>query len=826
MTSSGRKGFTLPEVIIGMVVTLVLMGGVVLTLKSALDLYFKADAKALVTNGVRFTIDSYGRKIAPLLAIASGVEILEANSPIPANPGAYDHYVYLSEKSIKHKTQTSDEVLDGSDHIGSLSFMLPVSSSDIGPNYTLKMTVGGRHDKYESANIDITVDTALYSKPVKSGHVTAAAYVGSVLHFVCTPPSFEILLKNLRILKDNASGADLSNNDNISKGTKLYAGYTLEPSADPGYKLEDCSSIQWYVTGSSKVEIDAAAAQNGFPAPSDTNRESYCWLLVDSANNPLTGRTLDTNGVFYVRTTSGVKEWGNYGIIRYYIKSAMKKTGTDVVQNGPEQQSPFVAITKTAGEKGGKLWRAWTKNLQEILSGGSGDGSFLNTGVAGVELHIDYNLGETYLTLTMPQGGTAGSVTVAVSGGDLLADEKTEALESDGKSYTTVTNYSLIIDADVPVANGYGIFLNGATKSESDFKDCGFMFQYDRAIDSYLFRLYADGHHNGNQTTRDYGVGREYYYSSYYNMMISGGNSEYTGPFYGPGYLKNSLFKYVTSSSIDTRKNYTPWTERRRALLTVLEYYLASDGPEYPRYIVRFKLLKDFDSEKTSDPWQIGKSAFSSEPAWFGHFVGDSALKVKIKKNKYEYRYSIKNCSPYSGETVTLATEPADYTATDRYIVKSPWDSNDNSTKFVEAVFRGEDMDVRRKIQDDTFMDLNYNKSNQTKIAEVFKNPARKRYIGLRIWGGAGAQTRFYSVNYAPGFTKAELQAIMPSGAKMYELTDTKESEVLGVNQTNLNNGLFGPSKQSNGSGNGGGYAGVMGIQHILTGCTCPMCSK
>jgi len=823
MTSSGRRGFTLPEIIIGMIVTLILMGGVVLTLKSALDLYFKADAKALVTNGVRFTIDSYSRKIAPLLATASSVEILEDNSSVPTNPGNYDHYVYLSEKSVKHKTHTSDEVLDGSDYIRSLSFTLPIASSDIGLNYTLKMSAGGRHDTYQPADIDITVDTALYSKPAKSGHITAAAYAGSVLHFVCTPIAFDVLLKNLKILKNDAAGIDLSNSDSVSKGTKLYAGYTLEPSVDPGYKLEDCSSVQWYVTGSSSINIDpaaVAAAQNGRPVPSDTNRENYCWLMVDSANNPLTGRTLDTNGVFYVRTTSGVKQWGNYGIIRYYIKSAVKRAGTDDVKNGPEKPSPFVAITKATSERGGKLWRAWTKNLQEILSGGSGDGSFLNTGVAGVELHIDYNLGETYLTLNMPQGGTAGSVTVAVSGGDLLADEKTEALESDGKSYTTVTNYSLIIDADVPVANGYGIFLNGATKSESDFKDCGFMFQYDRAIDSYLFRLYADGHHNEYQYTRDYGVGREYYNSNNSNdskKMISGGNSEYTGPFYGPGYLKNSLFKYKSNNNVDKRKDEYPWTARRRVLLTVLEYYLDNDGPAYPRYIVRLKLLNDFNSQN-ADPWQIGKSAFLSEPAWFGHFVGDSASKSGKK-----YIYNIKNYSTYSGGVIALDNQPSDYSVKDRYIVKSPWNTTDN-TPFAEAVFRGEDMDVRRKIQNDTFMDLKYNKNDQTEIAKVFNNPARKRYIGLRIWGGTGAQTRFYSVNYAPGFTKAELQAIMPSGAKMYEMSDTNESLVSGVNQAKLNEGLFGTTKYSNGAGNGSGYAGVMGIQHLTGACQCPMC--
>jgi|GEM_PF-1336095 len=861
MKTGNRRAFTLIELMIGIAMMLIVAGGIATAIRSGLDLYNKAEAKSLVTNGVRFTVDSYSRRISAMLANASEVEILDDNDSIPESPESCDHYIYLSGQTVMHKSSTEDSPLEGSDYIDSLNFSIPVSSKDVSANYILTMDVGGLNSRYPSAKLDVTVKSALYNKPAKSGEtVSGSNYNGKVLHFV-SPVSFEIELKNLKILKENENGTDLSNSTSVAKGTKLYASYDIGQSDPPGFDLEDCSDIYWYISASSSPDISAEAAEAGLPQPTSSNQEKYCWLLVDNSNTPITGKTLDTSGKFYVRTAgyggnTTFSEWGNYGIIRFYVKSKMKKVnGTDIF-TGPEKQSPFAAITKA--ERGGKLWKEWMKAIQDIFDGEQDVTGFFNTSAMDQsEIHLDTAGGETYLTIKRNASGTAGSVTVAVAGGALLADEKIEAMKTDSvnndkKSYTTVTNYSLIIDADVIEGNGYGILLNGASAVEtsSGFKDCGYLFQYDKAIDSFPMRLY----YNGTQDdSKHYGMELEYpnnsEYQWDYSSLISGTSSSYKGPFYGPGYLKNSKFAYTSDSQAENRGwQVFPWNERRRILITVLEYYLKNKGPAYPKYIIRMKLLKPYADTSDDDPWQTGKDYFLSEPAWYGDFVGDEyqhAYQIftnnqwqDVSKKTYDNAYwwedkrvvrkfTVKNYSSYSGNIVDVPENDMNHNnAKSRYITKVPWGSTDGSGSTNAAVFYAKEMDVHADRNDK--WDDNFHK--------LFSNAKRTRYIGLRLWSDLASEVKFYSVNYAPGFTKQELQAIMPSGAKMYELGNgynndgTGETAVSGVDQTHLNTELFKNTGKNysdgEGNGNSSGYRGVMGIQHLRNGCSCPICSK
>jgi hypothetical protein len=329
-------------------------------------------------------------------------------------------------------------------------------------------------------------------------------------------------------------------------------------------------------------------------------------------------------------------------------------------------------------------------------------------------------------------------------------------------------------------------------------------------------------------------------YERNYSNLISGTGRDYKGPFYGPGYLKNSKFAYTSASSLQNRCwQVFPWNERRRILITILEYYLKNEGPEYPKYIVRMKLLKPYASVTADDPWQTGKDYFLSEPVWYGDFVGDeyqhgyqiytSNKWQDVSKKTYDNAYwwedkrvvrkfTVKNYSSYSGNTVDVPENDMNHNnAKSRYITKVPWGGTDGSGSTNEAVFKAKEMDVRTDGG-----------------GTIFQNTARNRYIGLRLWSDLASEVKFYSVNYAPGFTKQELQAIMPSGAKMYELGNgynndgTGEAAVSGVDQTHLNTGLFGSKGYSDGDGNGNssGYKGVMGIQHLRNGCSCPICSK
>jgi prepilin-type N-terminal cleavage/methylation domain-containing protein len=864
MTTLRQRGFTLPELLMGMVLMLIIIGSVVMVLKSGLDLYTKTETNSLVIQGVRFTADSYRRRIVPMLSNASEVEVIDSNLSIPATPGTNNHYIYLSDNRVMHKSQSKTMALEGSEYIDSLEFLLPTSSEDISTNYNLKMNIGGLSQKYhDTANLDIMLESPLYNKPLKSGStIVAGNYSGKVLRFVASEISFDIVLKDVKIKKDSSSGEDVSNSESVAKGTTLYASYNVVPSEDPGYTLQDCSDVRWYISGSSSVNVNPAAAESGLPIPSTgsepDNRTSNSWLLVDSSNTPLTGKTLSTNGTFYVRTVNGVRSWGNYGIIRYYVKSAMQKTDGSGTVYGPEKQSPFVAITTAGSARGGRLWREWMKSLQDIQSGGPGTEGFFNTGLAGVELQIDYVTGETHLIARRPAGGTAGSVTVAVSGGYLFEDEKKDVIETDGKSYTTLTNYSLLVDADVLAGNGYALLLSGASvsNSPSQFADCGYMFQYDQAIDAFPMRLYADGHHNSNGETKHYGMSIQYEEdSNNLQSRISGvgySGANY-GPFYGPGHMKNSIFSYISNSTWTNRPLYQPWTSRRRFVITILEYYIngtgVNQGPQYPRFIMRLKLLKNYNEilgydPIIDDPWQIGKEAFYSEPVWYGGFVGDPTTVQHQKKDsnnspyydvtqqvynatrnnrrRIVYRYFVKNHSPYTGNYVEFTSQPTNADSKNRYIAKMPWGTSYSSNSDSDfLVFNAVDMNVRNEIKTGSFLDIG---TSVGIIDRSFQDPERKRYIGLRIWGNTGTASRFYSVNYAPGFRKSELQAIMPVGAKMYELNQTGEDTVLGLDQTNLNQGLFGITGYSNGNGNASGYYGVMDIQHLSMNCVCPMC--
>ena len=895
MKTLRHRGFTLTELLMGMVLVLIIMGSVVAVLKTGLNLYTKAEAKSLVIEGVRFTADSHRRRIIPMLSSASEVELLASNASIPTTVSANNHYIYLLDHKVMHKSESDNIALEGSEYINSLGFTLPTSSADISANYILKMAIGGQNQNYtETAKLDLTVESPLYNKPLKSGGtIVGSSYSGKVLRFVASQISFDIVLKDLKIKKDNVSGEDLSNRENVAKGTKLFAGYVVEPSEDPGFTLKDCSDVRWYISGSSSINVDPGGAEIGLPipsvAPAVDNRINYCWLLVDASNHPITGKTLLTDGIFYVRTISGVRSWGNYGIVRYYVKSAMQKAdGTNTIY-GPAKQSPFAAITPVSSSRGGRLWREWMKSLQDIQSGGEGTEGFFNTGVAGVELQIDYVTGETHLIIRRPAGGTAGSVTVAVSGGYLFEDEKREVLETDGKSYTTLTNYSLLVDADVLAGNGYALLLNGASVSDNpnQFTDCGYMFQYDQAIDAFPMRLYANGNHNSSGGTMHYGMSIQYEEDCttpgdltalpsgrISGIGVSSGNY---GPFYGPGHMKNSIFKYVSNSDWKKRPIYAPWTSRRRFVITILEYYLngnVSDkkGPMYPRFIMRLKLLKNFEemvangyNPTTDDPWKIGNEAFYSEPVWYGGFVGDPtelnyqkrtrknsssswSSWIDISKLEYDnlvtnnttqkqtdgYRYSVRNYSSYLGDFLKFTNAPAGSSNKTRYIAKMPWGDNYSSTSD-SLIFNASDMNVRNDIKTGAFDIIGKNVGT---IDESFKSPNRKRYIGLRIWGGVSTSSKFYSVNYAPGFKKSELQAIMPAGGRMYEFEDTSTSDkngtgeiyVSGVDQKFLNQGLFG-SKTGSSPGNGK-YKnhdydwGVMAIQHVMSGCDCPMCSN
>ena len=112
---------------------------------------------------------------------------------------------------------------------------------------------------------------------------------------------------------------------------------------------------------------------------------------------------------------------------------------------------------------------------------------------------------------------------------------------------------------------------------------------------------------------------------------------------------------------------------------------------------------------------------------------------------------------------------------------------------------------------------------------DIFKSRTRGRFLGINVWVNdigniKDIGMKLFEFNLAPGFSKAELKAIMPKGAKMYELSDLVGSDWqsnypwLNSGNQNMNSALF-SGASSNGDGNGSIYtkrgSGIMGLQHI-----------
>jgi hypothetical protein len=284
-------------------------------------------------------------------------------------------------------------------------------------------------------------------------------------------------------------------------------------------------------------------------------------------------------------------------------------------------------------------------------------------------------------------------------------------------------------------------------------------------------------------------------------------------------------------------------------MYTVLEYYDANQGKEYPRYIFRVRFLKRTDnwdalnpgdplSEiKKRDPWCIGPKFYASEPMWFGDFVGNpnttrttSTTTVKVKN----YYYT-------TSQTATLNRQ-INIAAKIFYALKNA----SNST-----VLRKRAMNARAS-------ELNLDGSTilGTGISDasggaVLSDPGRSRYVGVK---GIIANKRdpedsviVYGLDFVPGFSINELRSIMPANGKLYSLEETiPAAELLKIQDkdwyksyklmitssgNDINKKIFGTTGKSAGNGDNGSWyyqnagsdGGIYDLQHIKNNCKCPL---
>lgn len=858
-----RRGFTLVEILICVIITFIVVGAIGLTLRMGIRLFEKTETNSVITNAMRLTIDSYNKKVVPFLSHAEEVEILEDNSKLPEKlPSSYDHYLYLEDGSLKLWNINSREALPGSEYITSLDFSMTDTSKDIYEKYVVSMDITARHPSDASAQVSLSVATSLYNKAklIKKGTY------GKVLHFV---------VKDTVLQGDNLRILDSSNNNLneklIVKGTVpiFYASYDLTPT--PAYQYEDNSQIFWYISGADNKS--PTSGDLSLEAVSDDNIKDHCWQIVDSSGNAISGDKLETDKEFYVKTKAGSARFGNYGFVRFMLVPAIKnkESGEDVM--GENIASKFVKIVAKEVDED-SLWDLWA--TVNNMKTSEADGFFNNADVKEFSVAVDRESGNSYAVLNgLTSRVDAPSVVLAQLSPKYLKKQKRESLES-GKSYTTLTNYSIIVDAKIGDGDGIGVLLSGAGKYGSEetdkIGDTGLMFQIAARTDTLPMRLYANGYQHNNAEYRSWGTGDHgkatiapsggkneakktiaYTSDPHWHKFTGHGKtskgSNFYGPFYGPGYMKNDVMQYLNdyydykdTVSGDVPKKMTgnvidlvePYTERMRLLITVLEYY-TSDA-KVPYFIVRVKFLKTEDELKkdddTGDPFKTGSDWYKSEPIWYGGFAGAQPEKI-TSGDKTFYRFHVKNHGGYNGASFDVAeaalkeklvTSASDPLSGNFYITKVSTGAKDGEGTVIETVFEAADINIGKEITENSFS----NNTKKNNAAKLYEAPVRDRHLGLRIWSNkANYVTTIYSVNLAPGFSGQELRAIMPKGAKMYEVDNsangTNEANMTGgtvtdVDQSNLNSIFSSGSSDGNGNGlytsNDKYLKGVMHIQH------------
>jgi len=837
MKSFARAGFTLVELLVGVVMMSIVIAGIAFTVSSGFDLFTKAESNAVVISGVRFTADSFERTVAPMLNVTDQIELLSADAatiPAPASLSEDIHYVFLSSDAVVHRDSKGDHVLEGSEYIDSLEFMIPVSSEDTQENYIFKMGIHGKNSDQPKAKLDLEVESALYNRPEKKGTAVSGILRGTILKIRAS-----LYLDRLD-LYDNDTKIKI-NGLTMHKGTKIEAVYDLINQTGTSQPMSDESVVEWFISGS--VSADLAVTED---SPTDLNRNSYYWQLV-SGGDPVTVRVLDTTGTFHLDTGATETDWAT-GVIRCRVTPVVKSSGGSLVASGIPRWSDYVVI---------KAVEAPSDEFEEILDvldpdsqtpNGTGDVFLTDVATQHNENVFDVNSGQILMTIDSPSKPGYGASFVMQLKHDKFDNDRIYGAwvagresASDIPSYITVTNYSIVFDSKIKnEITGSAFFLSTRSNNsnfgkvvngelDNNFRDVGYAVQYSPYRYPYGFFVskFRDGEEivrNNKNDPSPLGI---------YNESIN--NREFD--FYHPGYLTNSDF------------TFGQWPDRYRVMYTVIEYYDETQGKEYPRHILRVRFLKRTDnwdalnpgdplSEiKKRDPWCIGPKFYASEPMWFGDFVGNpnttrttSTTTVKVKN----YYYT-------TSQTATLNRQ-INIAAKMFYALKNASNSTVLRKRAMNA--RASELNIDGSAISDTGI-------SDVLGGAVLSNPERSRYVGVK---GVIENSRdpedsiiVYGLDFAPGFSINEIRSIMPANGKLYSLEETiPASELLKIqdkdwyksykniiasSENDINKKVFGTAAKSAGAGDNGSWyyqnagsdGGIYDLQHIKNNCNCPL---
>lgn len=864
-----RRGFSLTELLIATVIIVISMGAVALTLSGALRNHSISDAHSRAVNAARFTAAGINKRLGSDIARATAVEILTASSDVPDSAADDAVYLFLNRGSLKVRTSSGDETVPGSELVTDFRITTPVDPTSPDGEYrdrTLNIsftTEAESEDGEHDASYALSMDIPLLNISSRTGSSTASvngvnSWTGKALKI-----QLGLSFDNLRLL-DNTTGEKINAHANITKGTTVRVSYDIGPDVNErGDALSDDSTYEWYI---SSVSSHIFTVSDEEPT-SERRNNGNSWQLVDSIGQPISGDTLNTSGKFFVKTSKGYAEWGEHGFIYCRVTPRLVTDDGSFELIGSAENSYFIAIAKSTRPNGG-FWDQIRDAITKFQNIGAIKSDFpVNADAARTV--IDPDTGETYVELKYRQG-ILGSTFMAKIKMEHLT-EQIELSKEDGQSYTSPANFTVIVESRLEektawgVDNttwGYGLLLNGSCETVKKkgglyrYNDTGYMLQYDKEANGFPIRLFAQGvHQNG---LADHGID--------YSVIKKLGPDNYTttnveGPYFEPAYMMTNEFKYNSNNYSGSK--YRKWwlNENRRFAVTILEYHIPSEDTfeegkvkVHPHFIIRGKYVDDY-KEDENDPFCWGQEYFLSNPVWHGEFVGEAVTETK-SGDKYTYTAPIYTHSPYNETEWSSGEQDKDDTyakASNVYATRSPKNGEFNTSgdRYYDryGITGSGKMDIVSDIDNTGFNSHAHEtvmyegdtatKVDKAKAKELMKNPKRDRMIGIRLWDGKRTgdlptYAQIHDITLAPGFTKKELQAILPEGAKLYKLKEILKDDEYEDVRSNPNrygfknegevaydyNQIFtGTNNSSDGKGNGSKIeGGVNGIQYQIKG--------
>lgn len=863
MKNKKLAAFTLVEALIGVIIMMIVIGGIALSIKMGIDMYGRAEAHSELINGMRFTLDSFNREISPMLDVTREVEILSTDISNIPSVSDDNHYIYLENGSLTHRSKSGDEVLTGSEYIDRVVFSYPTDTKETGENYTLRMDLTARHERYGDAEYNTTLEKAMYNLPSKRGDN------GNILRFKYSD-AVDVNVINIKHYKRENNGdlIDISNSADI-KGITIIVSYDLTIDGTVNEPYEDVSLVEYFMSSSPEANLDISDE-----TPNRENQAHHYWQLVDEHGTPLDGTEIATSGDLHLHHSGETTTW-RFGTIRSRITPRIADINGTLIAEGAPVWGPYTEII----DNNNLLHTSWSQAIFDAVHFNSMTDGFISR---KGDVVFDVDTTTSMKIIKFNAQGNGNSAVLAEVDLKYMKRERTLEREKLGAAFTNITNYSLVVDAKVTNTSGYGILINGRvinlpTSLDQSAAENGYLFQFDRARKSFPIRLFSEKGGQMQGIKGFTGINSCYYFGAETEADLvefaglDGGynwKSEYV-----PAMLKNSSFNLPENNSLKF------FDSRQRVLYTILEYYCQyvenpdkpgeyikdSDAMKKPHYLVRMRALKTGDEvdeilktmspeRKAQDPWHIGEEFYGSEPIWYGDFVGAAPMTSgdKYIKSGDKYIYEVKNFSDiekYGGPKIALSIPSGDVIPKrNRNIFKF-----EGKTKTAGyAVVKGYDLDIRESFKKYAKYDSGkYGYFNNTDVLNNIFQEKGKRYIGIRVWKSATVSDDVVinEINMAPGFSGDELKAILPKGARIYETGETyskgdwnklaeKDKDITfswdDTTDADLNKKVFSNASSelngfvSDGEGNGSGNIGIMDIRHIWTSppneCKCPLC--